>query len=217
MNGWFILVLAILAYGAGSVPFGLLVGRLRGVDLREHGSRNIGATNAGRVLGLRFGILVFVLDFAKGLIPVLAARAALARADEASSWERLVPVIAAVAAIFGHIFPIFLRFRGGKGVATAAGAFAGCLPVATAVGLASWAIVLACSRWVALASVLAAWTFLAAVAFTIERADAASSITLSIAAAIALLITWRHRSNLGRMWRGEEPRIGGRNSSQVVP
>src|SRR5579872_4774549 len=112
-----LILAALFGYLVGGVPFGYLIGRWRGVEIRQQGSGNIGATNVGRVLGRRFGILVFLLDFAKGALPVLAARFAPAVDLPADS----LPVAAGVAAFLGHLFPIYLRFHGGKGVATAAG------------------------------------------------------------------------------------------------
>src|SRR6266446_5037895 len=121
---WLIILLTPLAgYLIGSIPFGYLVARSRGVDIFRHGSGNIGATNVGRVLGKRFGIFVFVLDFAKGAVPTGIARSV------AGSAEDLLPVAAALAAVIGHMFPVYLRFKGGKGVATGAGVVFVLLPL----------------------------------------------------------------------------------------
>src|SRR5207248_280320 len=145
--------LAVGAYLLGSVPFGYLVGRARGVDLLALGSRNIGATNAGRVLGARWGVLVFFLDAAKGALPVLAARAAASAVGE--PFEAL-GVTAGVAAFLGHLFPLYLGFRGGKGVATGAGVVAVLLPLPTLAALLLWLLVAVTTRYVSLASLLAA-------------------------------------------------------------
>ena len=118
---WLVLLLTPLAgYLVGAVPFGYLVARARGVDIFKHGSGNIGATNVGRVLGRPFGVLVFVLDFAKGALPVVAARA-LAPHYVVNLRSEELGVVAGLAAVLGHLFPVYLRFHGGKGVATAAG------------------------------------------------------------------------------------------------
>src|SRR5690242_13444664 len=111
----------LLSYLVGAIPFGYLVARGRGVDILKQGSGNIGATTVGRVLGRPFGILVFLLDFAKGAVPAFLARI-WASAHELELPSDSLPVAAAVAAFLGHLYPVYLRFRGGKGVATAAGA-----------------------------------------------------------------------------------------------
>src|SRR4029077_2795025 len=120
------LSVAVFSYLLGAIPFGYLIARWRGVDIFKQGSGNIGATNVGRLLGRRFGILVFLLDFAKGALPV-AAGFAIAAPDASAfaAWPRdTLPVLAGLAAFLGHLFPIYLRFRGGKGVATGAGVVA---------------------------------------------------------------------------------------------
>src|ERR1700730_13077142 len=125
MTAW--LIITVLAgYGIGAIPFGYLIGRWRGVDIFQHGSGNIGATNVGRVLGKRFGILVFVLDFAKGAVPVALAlwvqqwTAHDKTTFYVGAFYKGLPVWTGLAAFLGHLFPIFIRFRGGKGVATGA-------------------------------------------------------------------------------------------------
>src|SRR5438270_8440620 len=149
----------LFSYLIGAVPFGYAVARWRGVDIFRQGSGNIGATNVGRVLGRRFGILVFVLDFAKGAVP-----AATALALASSPWVGLPPwlsandlgVTAGLAAFLGHLFPVYLRFRGGKGVATGAGVVAVLLPVPAVGALLTWVAVLCLTRYVSLASLAAA-------------------------------------------------------------
>src|SRR5437868_12644353 len=143
------------AYLLGAVPFGYLIGRWRGVDLFRAGSGNIGATNVGRVLGRRFGILVFLLDFAKGALPALAASAWASR-HELDLPPDTLPASAAVAAFLGHLFPVYLRFHGGKGVATGAGIIVVLAPVPAMGALLTWVAVVCASAYVSLASVTAA-------------------------------------------------------------
>src|SRR5262249_25677299 len=147
---------ALLSYLAGAVPFGYLVGRWRGVDIFARGSGNIGATNVGRVLGRRFGVLVLVLDALKGALPTLAA-AALHRALRPALPPAPLPIVAGVSAFLGHLFPVYIRFRGGKGVATGAGVVAVLLPLETLAALLTWLVVVCASRYVSLASLAAAW------------------------------------------------------------
>ena len=201
------------AYFVGSIPFGLLVGRAAAdIDIRQHGSGNIGATNVGRALGFRFFLLVFTLDFAKGLLPVLAAqwlqrRVAVSGNVPASHWY--LPEAAGLAALLGHAFPIWLNFKGGKGVATAVGVIAG-LALAPLIGAAAvFLLALALTRMVSAASLAAALGLNAAyfaVAFQPWRGPriALSALILAIAALILL----RHRGNLVRILQGTEPRIG---------
>ncbi len=198
-------LLLLSGYLVGSLPIGLYVGRLRGVDLREHGSRNIGATNAGRVLGRRFFFLVFVLDFAKGCAPVVAAQ----HFGSGTLAPATFGLLAGVAAIVGHVFPLFLRFRGGKGVATAAGVFAASAPLPALIALVAWLAVFLPTRYVSLASLVAALV-LPTSCFLLPRfAGIEVERAVQIAAsAVGLLILIRHRSNIGRLLRGEESRAG---------
>ena len=149
----------VLAYLVGALPFGYLVGRLRGVNLFAAGSGNIGATNAARVLGWRFGALVFVFDFLKGALPVaLAVPLAESLSPGASTRfgsPDVLRVGAAALAFLGHLFPVYLGFRGGKGIATGAGTNFVLVPVPAALAVAAWAVVLFASRIVSLASLAA--------------------------------------------------------------
>jgi len=193
----FLLILG--SYLLGAVPCGLLLGLARGVDLRQLGSGNIGATNAGRALGRGLGLLVFVLDFAKGGIPVAVGRWWLGPGE--------APIGAGVAAVLGHVFPVYLSFRGGKGVATAAGAFTLLVPWATLAALVTWVVVLKTTRLVALASLVAAWSLPVFVLFLDHGRAAGRPELVGLGGLLALLITWRHRSNIRRLLKGEEPRI----------
>jgi acyl phosphate:glycerol-3-phosphate acyltransferase len=182
-----------LAYLLGSIPFGYLAGRARGVDIRTRGSRNVGATNVFRVLGPRLGVAVMALDIAKGVAAVLIARALT---DD--PW----PIIAAGAAIVGHVFPVWLGFRGGKGVAVGAGVIIGLMPVVSLVLVGGWLLVVLLTRYVSLASVLAA------LAFTpLAWAVGAPWPYVVFAAAASAAVLLRHRGNLVRLARGTEPRI----------
>jgi glycerol-3-phosphate acyltransferase PlsY len=195
------LLCVVLSYLIGAVPFGYLVARLRGVDIFKAGSGNIGATNVGRVLGRKFGVLVFVLDFLKGAVPVAAVRHFLPDLPCAA-------VAAGLATFTGHMFPIYLNFRGGKGVATGTGVVAMLMPGATAMALAVWISVLAATRYVSLASILAAFA-LAAVRLMTTSAPFSKDerILTGFSLLAAILVTARHRTNFGRLIRGEENRI----------
>lgn len=192
------------AYFLGSIPFAFLaVKALRGVDIRTVGSGNVGATNAGRVLGRPAAVAIYALDAAKGAAAVLLARAT---ASEPSSG---LEVVCGLLAIVGHVFPLWLRFRGGKGVATTTGVFAALLPSAFLVAGAVWALVAATTRYVSLASIAMALAFPAAIA-ALEREEAFRErwpvSALGLAAAAFILL--RHLPNLRRVRAGTEPRIG---------
>src|SRR5258705_7058458 len=149
-------VLLVGSYLLGSIPFGYLAGRLVGIDIRQTGSGNVGATNVVRVLGKRYGYPVFALDFLKGFGAVkISMLMAPGRPSEWNSPE-IVGILAAMSSILGHLYPPWLKFKGGKGVATSAGALLALTPVATLIGVAIWIIVFWLTRYVSLASITAA-------------------------------------------------------------
>jgi glycerol-3-phosphate acyltransferase PlsY len=195
------------AYLLGSLPWGLWIGRLRGVDVRRHGSGNLGATNVGRLLGWKLGGLVLVLDGAKGGIAV-----ALARAASGPDTGAFLPAACAAVSVLGHITSPWAGFRGGKGVATAAGSGLVLLPAALLIAAGLFATVFALSRMVSLGSMLAAAALPLAVLVAGER-GIERPWHLAWAVTVAILILWRHGSNLGRILAGREPRVGGRGRS----
>lgn len=189
----------VLGYVIGSLPLGYLVARRwAGVDLRRVGSGNVGATNVWRVSGPGLGMFVMAADVAKGVAAVMVAgRLSLSDVD---------PVTAGVAAVAGHMFPVWLRGRGGKGVATACGAFAVLAPLATACAAATFVLTTAATRLVSAGSVVATATLpLAAAALGASRPVVIGSLVA------AVLIVWRHGPNLRRVWRGTERRVGRRD------
>ena len=197
-------LLLAASYLFGAVPFGLILGRaVHGVDLRTLGSGNIGATNAGRVLGKKLGTAVLLLDVLKGLLPTLAARL-LVQPDwpVAIGW----PTLCGLAAVLGHIFPIYLGFKGGKGVATGLGVAIVLGPIAIAVALAVFVLTTAITGYVALGSMLAAVSY-AAVQIVRDgtewlRADAWPLWLFTVG--VPLLIVWAHRTNIARLRNGTE-------------
>lgn len=196
------------SYLIGSIPFGYVVGKVFGrIDIREHGSRNIGATNVGRVMGAKWGLFVLLLDLVKGLLPVGGLARVMLAPDDPNlvHWQ----VAAGVATILGHMFPCWLGFRGGKGVATSLGVVVCLAPWATAVAFATFAVTFGVTRIVSLASILASLAFalieLGSRSATLFSANQWSLTAFSIL--VPLLIVVRHRSNIGRLWRGEEPRF----------
>lgn len=189
----------VLAYLLGSVPSSYLAGRwFGGVDLREHGSGNLGATNTFRVLGPRVALPVMIFDLLKGWAPVFA----FTRWDDSTVWQWALAY--GGAAVLGHVFPIYTHFRGGKGVATGAGVFLALAPLAVGIAFAVWLVVLGSFRMVSLASLAATLTLLVTVSVTERRLG-----LVAVAAAVCLFVIFAHRANVGRIARGTERRIGG--------
>ena len=183
------------AYLIGSVPFAFLLARRRGVDLRHIGSGNLGAANVLRTLGASPAVLVTLLDGLKGSIAVLAAQAMTSGA--------VAPVVAGVASMLGHIFPVWLKFRGGKGVATAAGAFGVLAPGAVAIAAGVFVLTIWITRFISAGSLVAA------VVLVISAAVTGSSRAVVVGATgVAAIIVYRHRTNLVRLAAGTERRVG---------
>jgi glycerol-3-phosphate acyltransferase PlsY len=199
--------IVIASYLLGSIPFGYVAGRIAGIDIRNAGSGNVGATNVVRVLGKRYGYPVFALDVLKGFGAVkISMLMASGRPPEWNSPE-IFGILAATSAVLGHVYPPWLKFKGGKGVATSAGALLALTPVATLIGVAIWIIVFWLTRYVSLASVVAT-VALPIVILMIRSADENSSKFLVYSSVgVAALVIWRHRSNLSRLIRGTEPRF----------
>jgi len=184
----------IFAYLLGSVPTGYILGSLAGVDVRKAGSGNVGATNVARVVGKRHGIFTLVADIVKGLVPVVIAL----HLGLTSTATALVGVVA----FLGHLYPVFLRFQGGKGVATALGVFLGLSPWATLVLMPIFVLVILATRVVSLSSMVAAAS--APIVFWLLTS---SPILTGTSVFIALMIILRHRGNIRRLLSGTEPRV----------
>ena len=199
-----ILIAIIVGYLLGSVPFGLLAGRMKGVDVREHGSRNIGATNVWRVCGWRWGLPVFVLDVLKGVLAVYLARYGFPHAPPgpAPSLLAWAEVSAAMACVLGHSFPAWLGFKGGKGVATALGALLAIMWLPGVITFGIWAVIFGASRYVSLASILAAAAFP-----IIALVCGVRGPQLGFAIVVATLVVVRHRGNMQRLLAGTESRF----------
>jgi len=201
-----IYLLPVAAYFYGSVPFGLLTAKaFKGVDIRDEGSGNIGATNAARVLGWKFFPAVFVLDFSKGFVPTLAA----VMLTTGGAYEpSLLAVVTALAAVLGHVFPIYIGFKGGKAVATGSGVFLVLAPWCVAICVAVWGVMFAVWRYVSLASISAAGALIVS-AWLLPKDPVGEGLFLSIfATAGGLMVIALHHGNIGRLLRGEEHKIG---------
>jgi acyl phosphate:glycerol-3-phosphate acyltransferase len=191
------LFIVTVAYLVGSIPFAFLLSRRRGVDLRDVGSGNVGASNVLRTSGVRPAIMAMVLDGTKGALAVLVAQRVTS--------EPVTPVAAGVASVIGHVYPIWLRFRGGKGVATAAGVFGVLTPAALGIASAVFLFAVWVTRFISVGSMTAAIT-LAVVAAAMD----VPTVVAGGAGVVAAIIIHRHRANLGRLIAGTERRIGQR-------
>lgn len=208
------IVTALAAYLLGSIPTGYLMGRARGIDIRTVGSGNIGATNVFRILGKPAGIFVLLVDAAKGFLACqfagpLAHRLLLGQAIPTVpdlEWHR---IIGAICAILGHNYTCWLRFKGGKGIATSAGATLALLPAALGIALGLWIVLFAVTRYVSVASIGAAFV-LPFAAWLVGR----STTMIVVSAAIGILAIYKHRTNIQRLLNGTENRFGAKQKPQ---
>ena len=190
--------LVVLAYLLGSIPIGLVIARARGIDIREQGSGNIGATNVARTLGKRVGAVVLLLDALKGAAPLLA----VLMLDLDDRVDPFVITATGFAAICGHCYPVWLKFRGGKGVATSLGVFLVVAPLVALVGIAIFAVLYAAFRVASIGSLAAAASFPAQILLFYGSGGSDAVLTLSLAALLVIVI--KHRGNIARLIRREE-------------
>lgn len=191
-------------YLCGSVPFGYLAGRLKGIDIRQHGSGNIGATNAIRVLGKGIGIPVFILDMLKGWLPVWLAAGWIAQTGAAPEIISVGKVLTGFAAVIGHMFTFWLGFKGGKGIATTGGVLAGISPVGMLGGWIGFLTFLFAFRYVSLGSIAAAVGVPTAMAIQMWREGHWDFVLLGFGIVVMILAIARHRSNIQRLLAGTE-------------
>jgi glycerol-3-phosphate acyltransferase PlsY len=193
----------VLAYLIGAFPSSVALGRVvRGIDVRQHGSGNAGATNAWRVLGWRLGVAVLVLDIAKGAfatygIPRIPFPLGPTPVDGVT-----VAVLCGIVAVVGHVFPVYIRFRGGKGVATAAGMLVALVPVPVSIALGIFAVAVVASGWVSLGSLLGAWAV--PIAALLLPGKPCPPLVVALTFVLALFITYTHRANIRRLLAGTE-------------
>ncbi|MEP6778112.1 MAG: glycerol-3-phosphate 1-O-acyltransferase PlsY [Chthoniobacterales bacterium] len=201
-----LLVLAV-SYLLGTFPSGRLAGIAAGVDISKHGSGNIGATNVLRLLGKPYGYAVFAADAFKGLVAVRFALLIMERTGILRHQIELVAILAAITCVAGHTFPVWFLFKGGKGVATSAGAIFGLMPLAAIIIFLVWVFLFNATRYVSVASVGAAAALPVTVGAMLWLKLAEGRTFLYFSIAMALLVIWRHRSNLARLRAGTEPRF----------
>jgi len=195
------------SYLLGSIPFGYLAGRIAGIDIRKRGSGNVGATNVIRTLGKGYGYPVFAADFLKGFGAVKMSMLIVARLHPEWNSSEMFGIAAAISSVLGHSFPVWLRFKGGKGVATSAGALFGLAPVAALVGAAIWVLIFLLTRYVSVASITAAAALPLIILITTCLNHTAGKSLFYSSVCLAAVVIWRHRSNLSRLMRGTEQRF----------
>ena len=189
------IITVFFSYLLGSVLFGELIARAKGVNLREVGSGNVGATNVSRALGKKYGVVVFLLDMLKGFIPT-------ALAVKLFGIDSLWVVLVGLAAVLGHMFPLFFGFKGGKGVATAFGVLLAVSPKVAVFSLLVWVLVVFFTRYASLGSIVASTSAV----FFLVVSDAPTSVS-TMALLIVLLIVYKHKDNISRLLSGTEHRI----------
>ena len=221
----------VISYLIGSIPFGLLIGKMKGIDVRKEGSGNIGATNVTRVVGKGWGKLCFVLDFLKGALPVLVVSyltpkelfpfltnllpaACQQYMNQLPDPLAVLPSLAAFATVSGHIWPIYLKFKGGKGVSTAAGAILALSPLALIGAALVWVITFFTSRYVSLASILAAGSMpIFLIVLSLCKVNKASIPEIILFILLAILTVLKHSSNIKRLREGTENRFDKKSKS----
>lgn len=192
-------ILILTGYLIGSIPFGYLAGKLRGIDIREHGSGNIGATNVLRTLGKAIGIPVLILDVLKGLAPVLIA--------QHFSDQTLVHILTAFATIMGHNYTMWLRFKGGKGIATSAGALIPLIAFPLGIAVIIWLVLFFTTRYVSVASIGSALAIPIVTALQQAANKEWNVAILSFTIILAVLAVWKHRGNIRKLCNGTENRF----------
>jgi len=191
------------AYLIGGIPFGYLIGRLRGVDVRTVGSKNIGATNVFRTVGKKWGLIAFVCDVTKGLVPTALAKGLSAESDP--TW---LPLVVGVTCVVGHMLTPYMKFKGGKGVATAFGMMIALVPALVGVAFAIFALTFACSHFISLGSCVASLFLAIAVWFPVLGTRGAEDLPQAVLVTlISVFIVYKHRANIGRLVHGTENKI----------
>ena len=203
-------VAIVVAYLIGSIPFGFIVGKMRGVDVRTVGSKNIGATNVFRTVGKKWGLLAFACDFLKGFVPTLAAQLYAASVGD-KSLAGYLPLVVGVTCVVGHMFTCFMKFKGGKGIATGFGMLVALLPLLVLVAFALFFVVVCTFHYISLGSICAAAFLLVAVWFpcgALSNPQGYHNLPQCImVAVVGLFAIWKHRANISRLLSGTENRF----------
>ncbi|GJQ60630.1 MAG: glycerol-3-phosphate 1-O-acyltransferase [Candidatus Scalindua sp. AMX11] len=201
-----------LSYLIGGIPFGYLIAIAKGIDIRQHGSGNIGASNVGRILGRKYGIIIFVLDLLKGFVSVFFIPICVSKIPFPTTSGDLLVILCGLCSILGHVFPLYLRFRGGKAVATSFGVFIWLAPMAVAISLGIWIAIVLVFRYVSLGSIIGSLAIVGSV-IVLDNDPFGRGMYLTIlSVVVAVLILMRHRANIQRIITGTEAKVFSKHS-----
>lgn len=198
----------IISYLIGGIPFGYLIAVAKGIDIRKQGSGNIGATNVGRVLGRKYGLIIFILDMLKGfvavfLVPVLVGSEIMFPTTS----DNLLVILCGFCAILGHAFPVYLKFKGGKAVATSFGVFIWLVPISIAIAFGVWLLTVIVSRYVSLGSMIGTLALVVVIVVVVDSPFGDNMYLTALSVAVAILIIVRHTSNIKRIIAGTEKKV----------
>ena len=206
MNIVYILVI-VLSYLLGGIPFGYLIAVTKGIDIRTEGSGNIGATNVGRVLGRKYGLIIFILDMLKGFVAVFFVPLLVSGTKFPTTPGNLLVILCGFCAVLGHAFPVYLRFKGGKAVATSFGIFVWLAPIPIAIAFGVWTVTVLVSRYVSLGSMVGTLVIIWAIVYFVDSPFGVNKYITCLAVAVAVLVIAKHKSNIQRIISGTEKRV----------
>jgi len=197
----------ILSYLLGGIPFGYLIAITKGIDIRAEGSGNIGATNVSRVLGRKYGLIIFFLDMFKGFVAVFFVPLLFSEIKFPTMADNLLVILCGFSAVLGHAFPVYLKFRGGKAVATSFGIFVWLAPIAIAISFAAWITTVLVSRYVSLGSIIGTLALVAVIIWVVDSPFGDNSYITYLSVAVAILVIIKHTSNIKRIITGTEKKV----------
>jgi len=204
----------IISYLIGGIPFGYLIAVIKGIDIRTEGSGNIGATNVGRVLGKKYGLIIFILDMLKGFIVVFYIPALVSSAvNIPTTTDNLLVVLCGFCAVLGHAFPVYLKFKGGKAVATSFGVFIWLVPISIGIAFGVWLLTVIVTRYVSLGSMIGSLSLVGVIVIVVDSPFGDNIYLTVMSVAVAILIIARHTSNIQRIIAGTEKKVFSKEGS----
>ena len=204
----------IISYLIGGIPFGYLIAVIKGIDIRTEGSGNIGATNVGRVLGKKYGLIIFILDMLKGFIVVFYIPALVSSAvNIPTTTDNLLVVLCGFCAVLGHAFPVYLKFKGGKAVATSFGVFIWLVPISIGIAFGVWLLTVIVTRYVSLGSMIGSLSLVGVIVIVVDSPFGDNIYLTVMSVAVAILIIARHTSNIQRIIAGTEKKVFSKEDS----
>ena len=197
----------IISYLLGSIPFGYVIAVAKGVDIRKQGSGNIGATNVGRTLGRKYGIMIFILDLLKGFVVVFLIPILISKTKFPTTSDNLLVILCGFCAVLGHIFPVYIGFKGGKAVATSFGVFIWLSPIPVAIAFGIWILTVLASRYVSLGSMISSIALISAIVGFENEPFGSGKYLTALSIAVAILIITKHITNIQRITKGTENKV----------